>query len=145
MTEQEILAKVASEGWTILQQKELGQEGTGANLLINKALAVFKPLGSILDRRWFKYYVKTDGSCYWQEYNPFPAPPATSFRDELNAKIAALVTAGTIKAGYIEKTDEGTQTAIAVAVKPDNTLAMYHVYKVGGALNITAITGAYPI
>lgn len=144
MTETELLNKVSTEGWVVLQQKELGSEGTGDNLIINKALAVCKTLDSVLDRKWLKYYLKADGSCYWQEYNPFPAF-VTSFKEQVQMRINTLVTAGTIKAGYIEKIDEVSETAIVVAIKSDNSLAMYHVCKVGGVLTITSITGTYPI
>jgi len=145
MIEVELLSKVTSEGWVILQQKELEKEGTGDALLTGKAIAVCKPLDSVLERKWLKYYLKTDGTCYWQEYNPFPAVPAMSFGEQVRTKINALVTAATIKAGYVERMDEPTQTALVVAVKSDNSLAIYHVCKVAGALTITAVTGTYPI
>ena len=145
MTEQEILDKVATEGWTIIETKTLGQEGTGDNLLVIKGLLLCKPQNSFMLRQWVNYYLKIDGSCYWREYDPFPAPHVATFSQEVNAKIVALVAAGTIKAGYVERSDMASQTALVVAIKPDNSLAMYHVCKVGEELTITAITGTYPI
>jgi len=145
MTEAEILAKVTTAGWTINETKTLGQEGAGDNLLTIKALLLTKPEGSFMRRQWVNYYMKTDGSCAWREYDPFPAAPATSFGEEVRNKIVALVAAATIKAGYVEKMDETSQTALVVAVKADNTFAPYHVCKVAGALTITAVTGTYPI
>ena len=144
MTETELLAKVTSEGWTIIETKTLGPEGTGDNVLTIIALLTVKPEGGMMLRRWLNYYKKLDGSCFWRENNPFPTV-STSFGDEVRTKIASLVTAGTIKAGYVEKMDDSSQTALVVAIKSDSTASMYHVYKVGGVLNIAAVTGTYPI
>lgn len=144
MTETELLAKVATEGWTILDSKVLGTEGTGDNLLTIKHLLLCKPKNGTMMRMWAAYYVKVDGVCYWRETNPFPVA-TVHFNDEIRAKISSLVAAGTIKAGYIERVDDTSQTALVVAIKNDNTPKIYHVYKSGGVLNVTEVTGTYPL
>jgi len=146
MTEVEILAKVATAGWTIVYSQVLNQEGSGTNALTLKCLYITKPQDSVM--RWQKvnYFLKVDDTCYWQNHDPFYVEiPIVSFGQKVQNKIAALVAAATIKAGYIEKIDEASQTALVVVVKPDNTFAPYHVYTVGEVLTVTPLTGIYPI
>lgn len=146
MTETELLAKVATEGWTIIETKTLGQEGTGDNLLTIIALLTVKPEGSIMHRQWLNYYKKIDGSCLWRENNPFPSVPSTTFYDKVSTKINALVAAGTIKAGYIEKFNEAAKTALVVAVGSANDFKPYHVWEdASQVIQVVALTGTYPI
>jgi len=141
MTEAQLLAKVESEGW-VIQRTEIEDPNPD---LTRKAILCYKILNGIADQRWFRYFISGDNA-YWHEHDPFPPTPAATFTDELNAKIAALVTAGTIKAAYVEKVSDTDKTAIAVAVTTANALKMYHVYKdAGGVLQITEVTGTYPI
>jgi len=142
MTEAQLLAKVESEGWEILQIQETGTEDD----LVHKSVAACKVLNGVLDRRWFPYYVKGEDA-YWAERDPFPVVvPVVTFRDELNTRIAELIAAASIKAAYVEKISNDDKTAIVVAITPANALKMYHVYKdAEGALLITELTGTYPI
>lgn len=142
MTETELLAIVATNNWT-LQRIEI--EDTNPALM-RKAILCWKPVSNVVTQQWFHYFVKADGTAYWERSDPFPAM-VTTFQDQLNAKITALVVAGIIKAAYVEKIDQINNTAIVVAVM-GATLAYktYHVYKdTGGNLQITEVTGAYPI
>jgi len=140
MTEAQLLAKVESEGW-VIQRTEIEDPNPD---LTRKAILCYKLLNGIADQRWFRYFISGDNA-YWHEHDPFPVSVQT-FTDELNAKIEALVTAGTIKAAYVEKVSEIDKTAIAVAVTTANALKMYHAYKdTEGILQITEVTGTYPI
>jgi len=143
MTEADILTKVTQEGWSVVEIKTVTQEG---NLTV-KGLLLVKPQDSYMLRQWVNYYVKPDGTCYWREVNPFPSPvtPTESFSQKVSAKINALVSTGTIKAGYIERINESGETALVVVVKNDGSLGAYHVYKSGEDLAITPVTGTYPI
>ena len=146
MTETELINKVGTEGWTIIETKTLGEEGTGDNLLTIIALLTVKQSGDMLLRQWLNYYKKVDGTCIWREHDPFPAPQAVSFGQRVNAKITALVAAATIKAAYAEKIDESSETALVVAVKTDNTFQAYHVWAdASDVIQIQALTGTYPI
>jgi len=144
MTEAELLTKVATAGWTIIESKTLGAEGTGDNLLTVKALLLVKPEGDAYLRQWENYYQRVDGKCAWREHDPFRVAPV-DFSQQVRNKISNPVAAGTIKAGYLERVDINSETALAVVIKPDDSLAMYHVCKVGGEPQITPITGSYPI
>ena len=144
MTENELLATIASNAWEVLQTQSAPTEGG----MTHKALAICKPNGSVLLRQWVRYYVRPDGTCYWQDADPFatPAIQPDTFNNQLMAAIDALVSAGQIKAGYIERQNDYSETAVVAVVATDNTTKLYHVYKdASGVFQKTAITGAYPI
>ena len=147
MTEQDILDKIAAEGWTVLKILEIGQEGTSSDLVVYKTIDIYKLVDNTLQQKLLKYFLKVDGTCYWKGSDPFPVilPSPLTFDEEVQNKITDLVSAATIKAGYIEKVDVRSKTALVVVIKTDNTVAMYHVYKVEELLTVTALTGTYPI
>lgn len=146
MTESELLALVTSNGWTIIESKQIGQEGTGDNLLAIMALLTVKPVNGVMLRQWLNYYKKLNGTCIWRENNPFPASPVVTFYDKVSAKINALVAAGTIKAGYVEKSNEIAKTALVVAVGTSNDFKPYHVWEdASQVIQVVALTGTYPI
>jgi hypothetical protein len=144
MTENELLATIASNGWEVLQTQSAPTEGG----MTHKALAICKPNRNVLLRQWARYYVRPDGTCYWQDADPFESPAAhpDTFNNQLMAAIDALVDADQIKAGYIERQNDLSETAVVVIVATDNTTKLFHVYKdESGAFQKTAITGTYPI
>lgn len=140
MTETELLAKVNSEGWVVLQTREVDTKPS----LILKDILCHKPIEGVMKQDRFFYFVKSDGTAYWKDADPF-APAVASFREKVQSKIASLIAAGTIKAGYVERMDEPNEVALVVAIKDDSTFATYHVYQSGGALMVTPVTGAYPM
>ena len=141
MTEQELQDTLTTNGWEILQTKEVGSEAG----YTNKGTAACKVINGAMKRQWFKYYLKSDGICYWQDVNPFPDPPAPNFSDEVRAKITDLKATAVIKAGYIERTDLNNKTCVVMVIKPDNTFAMYHVYKdTDETIRATELSGSYP-
>ena len=146
MIEQDILDKVASEGWAIIQTKDIGTEGEGGNLQTYKGLLLVKPVNGVMKRQWVNYVVLPDSTCFWRENNPFPDPKPVRFDSEVRAAIAGYVDAGQIKAGYVEKLDQANETAIVVAIFTDDTIKMFHIDKdAQGHIQRSEITGTYPI
>lgn len=148
MTEVDLLNKIAAEGWSIIEQRTVGDEGSGDSHLVTKRLMVFKPESGVIVRREIFYNVKADGSCYWLRDDPFPTypPPSPVFTDTVSSKINALISAGTIKAGYIERFNEAAKTAVVVAVTISNEFKVYHVWQdASQTIQVVALTGTYPI
>ena len=141
MIEQDILDKVASEGWEVIKTDDkLGQEGDH----LYKGLLIAKPMNGTMLRKWINYVLLPDNSCYWREVNPFPVKPVR-FSQDVQAAISGFITAGQIKAGYVERLNQLDETAIVVAVMSDDTFRMFHIYKDSGNIQRTEITGNYPM
>ena len=140
MNEQQIKQKIQGEGWEVVEE----QTGSLEHGYTPKALDIVKKLNDVIYKKWIHYTIAPNGECYLVKQNPFPVPPQPNFRDQLNSRISELVSAGTIKAGYIERANLRDETALIVAVMPDNTFKTFHVQKVAGNLHPTEVIGKYP-
>ena len=146
MTETELLNKVTDGGWVVIETKELGHEGTGDNLLVIKGLLLCKLQDGVMLRQWANYYLKIDGTAYWREHDPFPPARLTTFDSEVRTAISGYITAGQIKAGYIEKVNSTDETAIVVVIMADDSIKMFHIYKdTSDNVQREEITGNYPL
>ena len=141
MTEAELLGTITSNGWTI-QRTEIEDPNPD---LTRKAVLCWKAEDSVVNQKWFHYFVAGDVA-YWQTSNPFPPAPAMTFSEEVQSKISGLVASSTIKAGYVEKSDNASETALAVVVKNDDSMVLYHIYKdAEETIQVTPLTGTYPV
>lgn len=105
MTEAELITtlqgKFTALGVPADNPSELLSDGT---TLRHKAIPCFDDTGSALLRQWVHYYVKADGTAFWQDREPKPTPllPAVTFTSKLQQYLDAAAVAGTpIKAGTI--------------------------------------------
>jgi hypothetical protein len=115
MNKAELIAQIEGNGYTVLQERELGTEGNFKEWAVS-GIQTSETTG---DRKWFKFYERiNDGACFWTDRDPFytPTPPVT-FRNQLDTFIQSKIDAGVIMAAFVEDIDEKQETAIARAVQ----------------------------
>jgi len=139
MTEQELLQSITDDGWEVLQT----QDGEEFGYPI-KQLYIGKVVNGVWTRQSTHYIRLKDGSCHWVHHSPIRPPVQETFGDKLNNRITELIQAEVIKAAYIERIDPRSETAIIVAVMPDNTFKTFLIEVVNGNLQHTELTGKYP-
>jgi hypothetical protein len=142
MTEQDILDAITNAGWTVIQTKE---DSTSGDRIVYSVWCTQVINDGVVDK-YFRYVKYPDDSCYWWEKDPFPAPKPESFQQKLQTAITNLITAGTIKAGYVEKSDLVNETALVVVITPSDAYKTFLVNKnASGNLQPTEIAGDYPM
>lgn len=106
-TKADFIAEIQSNGYEVLQQKDVGVEGGYKHW----AVAAVKKEGSVGKRVWFKFYEDNGGACYWMDKDPFETTTTTTFRDEVDQYLLDKITDGTIKAGYVDDISNDQETA----------------------------------
>lgn len=143
MTEQELLAAMVADGWTITGSQEREEDG-----MTQKAVRAYKIVNGLMKVEGFTYRVTTEGETFWIHHSPMsPQPPSQpTFATRLNTRITELIAADTIKAAYLERLDKRNETAIVVVVMPDDTFKTFLVRSdAQGDLQTIPLTGNYPM
>lgn len=122
MNKTELITKIQTEGYSILQERE----GDIENGYKHWAVAGIREVDGTGTRKWFHFYERTsDGVCLWADKDPFYEPvKPVRFSDELDQYIQGKINDGTILAGFVEDISEGQETAIARAVQDDGSGAI---------------------
>ena len=145
MTEQEIEAKIASEGWTVILKLEDSNIGDAINQTVYRVLLA-KAVGDIVGNKTI-YYAKYPGdNCFWYKENPFPDPKPESFNVKIQNAISNRIDLGQIQAGYVEKSNANDETALVVAIMNDDTYKTFLINKdAQEEWQLTEIAGDYPM
>ena len=129
MTEQEILDKIASEGWGIVKSWEDSNVGNVFTQTV-KALLLYKIVNGIAVNKTIRYAVYEDGTAAWWEKNEFPEPKPPGFQQELQEFINGFIASGIVKYARAKEVDTVNEQAIAVAIlSSDNSLVVVRIYR----------------
>lgn len=82
-------------------------------------IKVFELVGDVITRKNITFYTK-EGVAYWGNFNPNPSIPGANFTDEINLFIAAKITEGIIKFGFITQISEPTEKALVSVITSAN-------------------------
>jgi len=120
MTENELLKLVEDNGWERVQYRKVDGSDVLADgkALEHWVIGAIKTDGDVTTRKNFLFYKWADGSCTWQEKDPFSAGPS---KDPFIAEVSAYLEASDlalVRAGGVDSAKEvATATAIDGAIE----------------------------